>query len=76
MDICGRYPCRLAGRHVDDAANGWYAGERRLSRFIGGAVILADYNRKNLRTFALCMGAMVAAVVLFNLLFLAGLVKP
>jgi hypothetical protein len=54
---------------------GWYAGQRGFSWPFSGSFIRASYNRKHRRVFALCIGVMIAAAVVYNLLWLAGLAR-
>ena len=39
-------------------------------------MVLAGYNRKNLRIFAACVLVAVAALIVFNVLLLTGQIKP
>jgi hypothetical protein len=43
---------------------------------LNGTAILASYNRKNFIMFACCVAVVIAAAILYNVLFLTGHIPP
>ena len=43
---------------------------------LNGTALLASYNRKNFIMFACCVAVMIAAAILYNVLFLTGDIPP
>jgi hypothetical protein len=52
---------------------GWKAGEQWW--LINPSVMVANYNRKNLRIFAVCIFVMIAMVIAYNVLMLTGKIR-